>query len=180
VEVNKLKACLPQGTQVVRIMPNLAISVGNSMTCLYADQEDREARLRVEELMNRVGTSLAISEELLTPATALCASGLAFFLRSIRAASQGGTEIGFHAEDAIKIAAQTALGAASLLQHSGNHPERCIDKVTTPKGITISGLNEMEHKGFSSSMIRGIVTSANKVAELTEEKVIFRCAAGKE
>ena len=92
-----------------------------------------------------MGLTLVVKEELIGPATALCGSGLAFFLRAVRAASQGGTEIGFHAEKAILLAAQTARGAASLTLESKMHPESEIDKVTTPKGITISGLNEMEH-----------------------------------
>ena len=100
------------------------------------------------------------------PATALCGSGLAFFLRAVRAATQGGTEIGFHAEEAILLAAQTARRAASLTLESKMHPESEIDKVTTPKGITISGLNEMEHQGFSSAMIRAIVRSAEKLGSI--------------
>ena len=102
----------------------------------------------------------------MSAATALCACGIAFFLRSIRAAAQGGVEIGFHARDAITIAAQTALGAAQLLLQNGSHPEEEIDKVTSPKGCTIAGLNEMEHQGLSSAMIKGIKLSANIAKEL--------------
>ncbi len=105
----------------------------------------------------------------MTPATVLCACGIAFFLRAIRAASQGGIEIGFHAEDALAMAAQTARGAASLLLESGKHPESEIDRVTTPMGCTIAGLNQMEHEGFSSALIRGIITSANKAAKLGKD-----------
>ena len=104
----------------------------------------------------------------MVPATALCACGIAFFLRAIRAASQGGIEIGFHADEAIFLAAQTARGAASLLLEYGNHPEAEIDKVTTPKGCTIFGLNEMENRGFSSAMIRGIITASEKAGGLYE------------
>ncbi len=99
----------------------------------------------------------------MTSATALCACGIAFFLRAIRAASQGGIQIGFPSTDALKMAAQTARGAATLLQDSCAHPESEIDKVTTPQGCTIGGLNRMEHQGFSSAMIEGVVT-ATKIA----------------
>jgi len=102
----------------------------------------------------------------MTPATALCACGIAFFLRSIRAASQGGIETGIDSQRALKMAAQTAKGAASLLLEKGNHPEFEIDKVTTPLGCTIAGLNQMEHQGFSSAMIRGIAKSAEKAKSL--------------
>jgi pyrroline-5-carboxylate reductase len=99
-------------------------------------------------------------------ATALGACGIAFFLRAIRAASQGGIEIGFHSKEALAIAAQTAKGAASLLLATENHPEYEIDRVTTPRGCTIAGVNQMEHAGFSSAMIKGITVSADKASKL--------------
>jgi pyrroline-5-carboxylate reductase len=124
----------------------------------------------VKKIFDSMGKTLVIDEGLMVPATALCACGIAFFLRGIRAASQGGIEIGFHAEEALLMAAQTAKGAASLLVEAGNHPESEVDKVTTPQGCTIAGLNQMEHYGFSSALIRGIVTSASKAAVLYAPK----------
>ena len=96
-------------------------------------------------------------------ATALGACGIAFFLRAIRAASQGGIEVGFHSDEAFTIAAQTARGAATLLLDHDSHPEAEIDKVTTPQGATIAGLNEMEHQGFSSALIKGVKTSFDSI-----------------
>jgi len=151
--------------QVVRPMPNTAIAIGESMTCL-ASNGDEAALEKSVKIFESVGETLIIPEEHMIPATALSACGIAFFLRAIRAASQGGIEIGFSSENALKIAAQTARGAASLILASGNHPEREIDKVTTPRGCTIAGLNQMEHEGFSSAMIKGIVTSSNKASKL--------------
>jgi len=151
---------------VVRAMPNTAIAIGESMTCLAADAAPAEALETARRIFDTVGTTLVIGEELMIPATALCACGIAFFLRCIRAASQGGIEIGFHSDEALLMAAQTAKGAASLLLQAGHHPESEIDKVTTPRGCTIAGLNEMEHQGFSSAMIKGIVTSADKAGKL--------------
>ncbi len=95
--------------------------------------------------------------------TALGACGIAFALRFIRAAIQGGIEIGFDAKTAELVAAQTVKGAASLVLERKRHPEREIDLVTTPRGCTIAGLNEMEHHGFSSALIKGIVTSFEKI-----------------
>lgn len=155
--------------QVVRAMPNTAIAIGQSMTCLATDNASAENLNLVKSMFDTVGLSIEINEELMTAATALCACGIAFFLRSVRAASQGGTEIGFHAHDALKMAAQTAKGAADLLLQLSSHPEQEIDKVTSPKGCTIAGLNEMEHNGFSSAMIKGIKTSAIKAGELYKE-----------
>ncbi len=161
-----MKRHLKDGVAVVRAMPNTAIAVGESMTCLSASEADAAGLNLADQVFQSVGVTLVIDEEQMGAATALCACGTAFFLRAIRAASQGGIEIGFHARDALAMAAQTAKGASSLLLARGLHPEREIDRVTTPRGATISGLNEMEHQGFSSAMIRGITTSADKVDRL--------------
>ncbi len=151
---------------LVRAMPNTAISIQESMTTLAAPPGSEEALKRAQGLFDSMGVTLVIDEEQIVAATALCACGVAFFLRAIRAASQGGIEIGFHPDEALLMAAQTAKGAATLLLNHHDHPEREIDRVTTPRGCTISGLNQMEHDGFSSAMIRGIVLSAEKAALL--------------
>ena len=151
---------------VVRAMPNTAAALGSSMTCLSTNSARSDLLERAEAIFGAIGETLVIEEELMVPATALCACGIAFFLRAVRAASQAGIEIGFHPEDALKMAAQTALGAASLVKSRGRHPEREIDVVTTPRGCTIAGLNELEHRGFSSALIKGIVTSADKASGL--------------
>jgi pyrroline-5-carboxylate reductase len=168
--ISEFKDKLGSTIPVVRVMPNTAIAIKESMTCICANNEDFESLKFAEMIFNTVGKTAIINEDLMGPATALVACGIAFFLRAIRAAGQGGTEIGFHAEDAIKMAAQTAKGAASLLANGGYHPEREIDKVTTPQGLTITGLNQMEHHGFSSAMITGIVSSAKR-AETIFKKV---------
>lgn len=157
---------LGENVQVIRAMPNTAISIGQSMTCVASDNAADENLSEVVTLFETVGAVVTIQEDLMTSATALCACGIAFFLRSIRAASQGGVEIGFHAHDALKMAVQTAKGAADLLLLNETHPETEIDKVTSPKGCTIAGLNEMEHNGFSSSLIKGIKLSALKAGGL--------------
>jgi pyrroline-5-carboxylate reductase len=169
VTVDQLRHMIPAPTQVVRAMPNTAVSIGESMTCLAADSDSMDALEEAETLFRGVGITLRIEDEMMVGATALCACGVAFFLRSVRAASQGGIEIGFHPEDALLLAAQTARGAASLALRDDHHPESEIDRVTTPRGCTIAGLNEMEHQGFSSAMIKGFVLSAQIAAELFDE-----------
>jgi pyrroline-5-carboxylate reductase len=156
-------------TRIVRAMSNTAISIREAMTCLCAAPVDREALAGARDIFDALGKTLVINEELMLAATALAGCGVAFFLRSVRAASQGGIQIGFHSEEALLMAAQTARGAASLLLSAGNHPESEIDKVTTPQGCTIEGLNEMEHHGFSSAMITGIVASNGKAASLLKK-----------
>lgn len=164
--IGEIRGQLNLQVKVVRVMPNTAIAIRESMTCIAAADAGEADLSAVCSMFEQMGKVVVIEEELMVPATALCACGIAFFLRAIRAASQGGIEIGFHAEEALLMAAQTARGAASLLVEAGNHPEREVDKVTTPQGCTISGLNQMEHHGFSSAMIRGIITSAEKAAVL--------------
>lgn len=166
VTIGQLRERLGGGVPVVRAMPNTAVAIGESMTCLSAEDAGSAALREARELFDMAGRTLVIPEEMMIPATALCACGVAFFLRSIRAASQGGIEIGFHPEEALFLAAQTAKGAASLLLSHGRHPESEIDQVTTPRGCTIAGLNEMEHQGFSSAMIKGILLSAAKAEGL--------------
>jgi len=157
---------LQEGLEVIRAMPNTAIAIGQSMTCVATDNASSDHVEEVVKMFETVGAVVKINEDLMTAATALCACGIAFFLRAIRAASQGGVEIGFHADVALKMAVQTAKGAADLLLQMQSHPEQEIDKVTSPKGCTIAGLNEMEHNGFSSSLIKGIKLSALKAGAL--------------
>lgn len=164
--INQIRKEIGNSAAIIRAMPNTAIAIQESMTCISAAPEDYGKLEAAKKIFDALGKSLVIEESLMVPATALCACGIAFFLRAVRAASQGGIEIGFHAEDALVMAAQTAKGAAALLLSMGNHPENEVDKVTTPRGCTISGLNQMEHSGFSSAMIKGITTSAEKAAKL--------------
>jgi pyrroline-5-carboxylate reductase len=166
VGIAQISRQLGKKAAVVRAMPNTAIVIRESITCLASDRMDDKALDVAKSIFNAVGKTLVIAEEQMIAATALGACGIAFFLRAIRAASQGGIEIGFHSGDALLIAAQTAKGAASLLVSEEKHPEHEIDKVTTPRGCTISGLNQMEHDGFSSAMIKGITTSAEKASRL--------------
>lgn len=166
VMISYMKSIIDEDISITRAMPNTAISIGESMTCICTDNGNEDILETTSAIFKTVGKTVTILEEQMTAATALCACGVAFFLRSIRAASQGGIEIGFHAHEALEMAAQTAKGAASLLADKDNHPEFEIDRVTTPRGCTISGLNEMEHSGFSSAMIKGILLSATKAESL--------------
>ncbi len=164
VSLHELQEWTGPGVDVVRLMPNTAIEYGASMTCIAGEEEKSVEKVR--ELFEGLGQTMVIKEQLMPAATILAACGIAFFLRFIRAVSQGGIQIGFHADEAGEIAAQTARGAAELLLQTNNHPETEIDRVTTPMGCTISGLNEMEHFGLSSAMIKGIVKSYSGIADL--------------
>ncbi len=150
---------------VFRAMPNTAIAIRQSMTCLSYSNANPEQVQFVNDLFCTVGKVVTIDEKLMDAATILGACGTAYAMRYIRANIQGGIEIGFDAATARLIAAQTVKGAAELLLQRNTHPEHEIDKVTTPRGCTIAGLNEMEHQGFSSSLIKGIIASYVKIAK---------------
>lgn len=153
---------------IVRAMPNTAIAIRESMTCLAAQNTSEEALRQVKAIFDVMGQTLVIEEELMAAATVLGASGIAFCLRYIRAAAQGGIQMGFHAEEAQKIAVQVCRGAASLILQKKQHPEMEIDKVTTPQGCTIAGLNEMEHNGLSSAVIKGIMASHKRIGNIND------------
>ncbi|MBN2482199.1 MAG: pyrroline-5-carboxylate reductase [Bacteroidales bacterium] len=149
-----------------RIMPNTALEICESMTCISYKNSTVETEHKILSIFGKLGKTLVIPEEMMGAATVVGACGIAFALRFMRAMSQGGIEIGFNSEMSQLITAQTVKGAARLILETNNHPEREIDKVTTPQGITISGLNEMEHQGLSSAVIRGLITSFNKLENL--------------
>ena len=163
ISLAQLKELLPANVIPLRVMPNTAVALRESMTLIAAPDCSPDQLKMIQELFESLGKVIFIDEELMAAATVLGACGIAFALRFIRAAIQGGVEIGFGADVAQQIVAQTVKGATELILQTGHHPEQEIDKVTTPKGITISGLNEMEHQGFSSALIRGLLVSFNKI-----------------
>ena len=165
VLINDIAEIIKKKIPVCRAMPNTAIAIQESMTCLSFSNASAAQIAFVKGLFENLGRVVIIDEKLMDAATVLGACGTAYAMRYIRANIQGGIEIGFDAATATLIAAQTVNGAAELLLQKGTHPEQEIDKVTTPKGCTIAGLNEMEHQGFSSSLIKGIATSYNKIVK---------------
>ncbi len=169
ISIEQIADQLSTSLAIVRAMPNTAIAIGESMTCLASSSK---SGLKIaSKMFDALGKTLAIEEELMQAGTVLGSSGVAFFMRYLRAATQGGIQMGFDAKDAQLIATQTAKGAASLVLDNKSHPEVEIDKVTTPQGCTIEGLNEMEHKGLSSSLIQGMVASFNKINSIKTDQL---------
>ncbi|MGZ3919067.1 MAG: pyrroline-5-carboxylate reductase, partial [Bacteroidia bacterium] len=147
VSIEDIGNILSAKSFIMRAMPNTAMAIGQSMTCLACSKTSAKEHKQIEDLFNALGKTILIDEKLMDAATVLGACGTAFAMRYIRANIQAGIEIGFDAATARLIAAQTVKGAADLLLINGTHPEEEIDKVTTPKGVTITGLNQMEHHG---------------------------------
>lgn len=169
--IPKIEALIGIDNFIIRAMPNTAIAVGKSMTCLCCNEQGKKRIKIAEAIFNRLGHSLIIPESQMQAATVVCASGIAFWMRLIRATTQAAIQLGFDSKEAQELAMYTSEGAAQLLISNGNHPEEEIDKVTTPKGCTIEGLNEMEHKGLSSSLIQGMVASFNKISNIKKEQI---------
>jgi pyrroline-5-carboxylate reductase len=161
--ISSLQQWAGETVPMVRAMPNTAIAIQESMTCICHQHVSGQQLEYIQDLFSQLGRVVLVDEKLMDASTVLGACGIAFALRYIRASIQGGIEIGFDAKTAALIAAQTVKGAAELLIQKGAHPEQEIDKVTTPQGCTIAGLNEMEHKGFSSSLIMGIKASYERI-----------------
>ena len=161
--ISRIEGLVGTDQFIIRAMPNTAIAVGKSMTCICSNEMGKQRLAVAEAIFNRLGTTISIPEQQMQAATVVCASGIAFWMRLIRATTQAAIQLGFDAEEAQNLAMFTCEGAANLLISSGNHPEQEIDRVTTPNGCTIEGLNEMEHKGLSSSLIQGMVASFDKI-----------------
>jgi pyrroline-5-carboxylate reductase len=163
IPIQKIQEVTGNAIHVFRAMPNISASVGKSVSCICHNGAGKDEIESVKDLFDIIGTTMTIDEDLMESATILGACGVAYVLRFIRAMIQGGIQIGFDAVTASAIVNHTVKGAAELLIQRHQHPEFEIDKVTTPKGCTIVGLNEMEHNGFSSSLIKGIVASFEKI-----------------
>lgn len=144
---------------VFRVVPNTAISVRQSMTYVASQGANEEQKLQVNRIFSQLGKVEFVDEKLIPAVTSLTSCGIAFAFRYIRAAMEGGVEMGVYPEQSKNAVLQTLRGAIELLEANGTHPEVEIDKVTTAGGITIKGLNEMEHAGFTSSVIKGLKAS---------------------
>lgn len=146
--------------QTFIVIPNTAIAVLASMTFIVPVNSTADTTTTIKALFDNVGQTMVTDERHLSAGMTLASCGIAYAMRYVRAAAEGGVELGFKADMAKDIVLQTMKGAVELLQANGNHPEAEIDKVCTPGGLTIRGLNEMEHAGFTSAVIRGLKAAA--------------------
>ncbi|MEN9917614.1 MAG: pyrroline-5-carboxylate reductase [Bacteroidota bacterium] len=144
---------------IYRVIPNTAIAIKQSMTFVASVNTTPEQDQMILKLFDEVGKTMLIDEKLVAAVTSLSSCGIAFAFRYIRAAIEGGVEMGIYPNQGRDILIQTLRGAIDLLEANDSHPEAEIDKVTTPGGITIKGINEMEHAGFTSAVIRGLKAS---------------------
>lgn len=141
---------------IYSVIPNLAIEIGESMTFINEVAGTPETLGSVTRLFDAVGKTLVVDEKQLGAGMMVASCGTAFALRYVRATMEGGIELGLYPKQALEAALQTVKGAAALAEAHGTHPEQEIDRVTTPGGITIRGLNAMEEAGFTNSVIQGL------------------------
>ena len=147
--------CLP----VFRVIPNTALSVGDSMTFI-ANKNAKEQELEViVSLFAKMGKVMCVDEKEIPACMALASCGIAYAMRYARANMEGAIELGVKPAQALEIIEQTMIGAARLLEKSGNHPEAEIDKVTTPGGLTIKGINALEENGFTTAVVKALRAS---------------------
>jgi pyrroline-5-carboxylate reductase len=145
-----------QGFPIFRVIPNTAVTAAQSMTFIASEGASKEQEEVVLSLFAGLGKVMLIPEHQMSAATALSSCGIAYAMRYISANMRAGVELGFSPDAAKEIMLQTLQGAVSLLLLSGEHPEKEIDKVTTPKGLTIKGINQLEHGGFTSAVINAV------------------------
>ncbi len=162
VPFSHLRELFGESAPLFRVIPNTAIAIGESMTVVASDGATEEQNTLVFDMFNRLGATLKIEERLMDAAMALGSCGTAYALRYVRAAMEAGVELGLYPSQAKLIVAQTVKGAAQLLMTNDSHPEEEIDKVTTPGGFTIKGLNRMEACGFTNAVIEGLKASVKK------------------
>lgn len=144
------------------VIPNTAMAYCQSMTFIAQDGATQAQQDIITELFRTVGDVLPVEERLIPAGMALASCGIAYAMRYVRAATEGGVQLGMYAHDAQRIVQQTLLGAVAVLQATGEHPEAQIDRVCTPGGFTIRGLNAMEQNGFTNAVVQGLLASAKK------------------
>lgn len=144
---------------IFRVIPNTAISELESMTLISSRNASKEQEQLMLDIFNELGMAMLIPESQMAATTALTSCGIAYVLKYIQAAMQAGIEMGIYPKNAQKMVAQSVKGAAALILNNDTHPSIEIDKVTTPGGITIKGINELDHAGFSSAIIKAMKVS---------------------
>jgi pyrroline-5-carboxylate reductase len=166
VKLNKLELAFPS-QPVVRAMPNTPATVGAGMTAIAAGSQVKSAHLALAEgIFKAVGEVVTVPESLMDAVTGLSGSGPAYVAIAIEALADGGVAAGLTREIANKLALQTVLGTAQLLNQTQIHPAQLKDRVTSPGGTTITGITKLEQAGFRSALIQAVIAAAQRSQEL--------------
>jgi len=164
-----LEAALPTGVPVVRAMPNTPVRSGAGMTAICAGLAASQEHLdRARSVFDTAGRTLVLSESYLNAVTGLSASGPAFIYIVIEALAEGGVKAGLPRSVATELAAQTCLGAASMVLETGSHPALLKDDVTTPAGCTMDGILALEEGGLRVTLIKAVMEATRRAGELMD------------
>lgn len=155
---------LPEN-KIVRLMPNVAVSVGESMTAYALNSKAFDAGDAIKNFWSALGRAVEVDETLMDAVTGLSGSGPAYAFLAIDALADGGVAVGLPRQMAIELAAQTLLGAAKMVL-AGEHPDVLRDKVTSPAGTTIEGVRVLERGGVRSSFIEAVIAATVKSKSL--------------
>ncbi len=162
IDLKTLVDLFAENAKFVRVIPNTAIEVQQGVSIISSMGASVEDDDLVKSVFSKLGKTILVPEPQLNAYMSLTSCGIAYAFRYIRAAMQGGVEMGIPAQTAKELVLQTLKGAVELMYENDSHPEIEIDKVTTPGGITIKGLNEMEAHGFTNAVIEGLKASLIK------------------
>ncbi|XP_076548306.1 uncharacterized protein LOC117609288 isoform X1 [Osmia lignaria lignaria] len=168
IPLSTLEKALPQGTPVIRVMPNTPALVGCGAT-VYARGKsagDKEAEI-AEKLFSAVGFCEEVPENVIDPVTALAGSGPAYVYMMIEALADGGVKMGLMRHTAYKLAAQTVLGAATMVRDTNTHPGQLKDDVASPAGSTITGIHYLEQHGLRSAVIGAVEAATKRCKEVS-------------
>lgn len=148
--------------QLYIVIPNTAIATMCGMTFISGKRTVQQTDDHITALFAAMGRAMMVPEELIPAGTSLASCGIAYALQYINASMAGGEELGFTRAQALEIVMQTVRGALSVLEAGGTNPQTEIDRVTTPGGLTLRGLEAMREGGFSKSIIDGLYASIKK------------------
>ncbi len=159
VDFSQLVQFFSSDAILFRVIPNTAIEICQSLSVISSCNSNKEKEDLILDIFNELGKSILVPESQLNAYMSLSSCGIAYAFRYIRAAMEGAVEMGIYPKTAQEVILQTLRGAVELLEAHNSHPEVEVDKVTTPGGITIKGLNEMEANGFTTAVIKGLKAS---------------------
>lgn len=156
IDIAALRAMAGEGIAIYKAIPNTAVSVKSGVTFVSRENPDEKYDPIVTGIFSTLGLTEIVEERMLDAGMAVASCGMAFMMRMLRAMTEGGVELGLYADTALRASAATMHGAAVLIEKNGLHPEQEVDKVTTPGGLTIRGLNAMEEAGFTGAVVKGL------------------------
>ena len=162
---------LDHGVRVVRVMPNTPCLIRQGMSALCRGKHATDEDLKTAQaIFGSMGRTVLVGEQHMDAITALSASGPAYVYMIIESLAEGGVKMGLPRELSTELSAQTLLGSSAMVLHTGEHPAKLKDVVTTPAGCTIDGLLELEEGGLRVTLIKAVVRAAIRARELVESQ----------